>query len=544
QNPLFPAQKTVADILFDASNPVLQAIHQYQLAIEAGSPEKISQAMDTIDKLSAWDFETKVKQILTKLEIHFLQTPFGKLSGGQQKRLALAKVLIDEPDFLLLDEPTNHLDIQMVEWLEQYLVKSNATVLLITHDRYFLEAVTNELLELSDGKLYRFVGTYAQFLEKKAERIQAEQSSAEKAANLLRKELDWMRRQPKARTTKSKAREEAFYELEAKAKYVSNDKQVQLSMQMQRLGKKILEAQHLCKQYGNTIILQDFSYTFRRKERVGIVGKNGTGKSTFLRLLTGQETPDSGNISLGETVVFGYYEQTGLQVEPHKTVLEVVSAIADVIEIESGRTISVSQLLTRFLFPPPIQHTPVGQLSGGELRRLYLLTVLLKNPNFLILDEPTNDLDLDTLNVLEEFLQEYEGCLIIVSHDRYFLDKLVEHLFIFEGSGKIQDFNGNYTEYRELKKAEEQFTEPPKIKSIPQLTPKTNTKRKLSYKEQRELEQTEARINWLEQRKVELELALQNTDHQVILETAKQLELVNQEIDELTYRWLELSEYA
>src|SRR5829696_7843499 len=453
QEPVLVENATVLDNIFHAAHPVISIIKEYEAAVDAQNDEKISSCLIRMDELNAWDFESKVKQILGKLNIHDLNQTVLTQSGGQRKRIALAKTLIDigfehKHVLLIMDEPTNHLDVGMVEWLEHYLNKENVTLLLVTHDRYFLDAACEEVWELADGSLYIHEGDYANFLEKKAIREESEAASIDKARNLYRKELEWMRKQPKARTTKSKSRIDSFYEVEQKAKQQIQDQQLRLQSKMNRLGGKTVELKKVHKRYGAKIILKGFDYTFKKGERIGIVGKNGTGKSTFINVLQGAEPADSGKINVGDTVVFGNYSQQGLFIKDDLRVIEYVKDIAENFPLANGAYLSASQFLNLFLFPPEQQYTYVSKLSGGEKRRLHLLSILFSNPNFLILDEPTNDLDLQTLGVLESFLSEYQGCVIIVSHDRYFMDKLVDHLFVFEGNGVVNDFPGNYTEWR------------------------------------------------------------------------------------------------
>src|SRR6185437_1567205 len=454
--------------------------------------------------------EQKITQILTRLKINHLNQKIGTLSGGQKKRVALAKVLIDEPDLVLMDEPTNHLDLEMVEWLEEYLSRSSLALMLITHDRYFLDRITTEILELDNSKLYRYTGNYANFLEKKAEREDAFLNEVTKSKNLLRTELEWMRRQPKARGTKSKSRIDSFYDLQDKASGKINTDKIELNVQMTRMGNKVLEMKHVSKAFDTAKILDNFSYIFQKKERIGIVGSNGVGKTTFLEFITGKQKPDTGKVDTGSTIVFGYYSQAGIKLPEDKRVIEVVTDIAEFIPLGGGETLSASQFLQKFGFDPSRQYTYVSKLSGGEKRRLYLLTVLITNPNFLILDEPTNDLDIITLTVLEDFLLNFGGCLLIVSHDRFFLDKLATHLFVFEGNGIIKDFNGTYSEYGEmLKEEEKQAGKGKKGTPAPFAQPiQAQKAKKMSFKEKREFEMLEAEISDLEKLKSELELKL------------------------------------
>ena len=545
QEPVFDDNHSVYDAVLSAKQPLLQACLNYELALEGDG--NLNQAMEEMERLNAWDYETRVKQILSKFKIGNLEQKVGKLSGGQKKRLALSILILQEPNFLILDEPTNHLDMDMIEWLEDYLGTSQMTLFMVTHDRYFLENVCNEILEMEDGTIYRHRGSYSQYLENKVLREDNIQANASKAKNLMRKELDWIRRQPKARGTKSKARVDAFDDLKIQAGQKVNTDKVHLEMRMNRLGSKIVEWHNVSKSFGSKKIIDKFSYKFSKGERIGIVGNNGTGKSTFLNIMTGGEKYDSGNLVLGETVVFGYYTQKGLQLKSDKRVIEVVKDIAEYFPVKGG-SLSASQMLERFLFPPNQQFQYVSTLSGGERRKLFLLTVLMKNPNFLILDEPTNDLDIMTLQVLEEFLIEFPGCLILVSHDRYFLDKLTDHLFIFKGEGEIQDFNGNYREYRlyvkELEREKhKQKIEKPIVKDDRSKNG-NNSKRKMSYKEKREFEQLEKDIEVLETEKEEItaKMSSGNLEHQDLLNFSQRMEVIINDLDEKEMRWLELSE--
>lgn len=523
-----------------------QALADQEKTFNNQTQEALEEATTLMDKYNAWDYERKMQEILSRFRITELDQQVHTLSGGQQKRLALAMVLLNDPEFLILDEPTNHLDIDMIEWLESYLFGSGKTLLMVTHDRYFLDRVCDHILELSHGKLYHHAGNYEYFLRKKAERQQTEATEIDKAKNLLRKELDWMRRMPKARGTKSKARKDAFYETKEKAESHKPGQELKLNIKVQRIGGKILELDKVSKSFGDIQILDNFSYIFKKGERIGVIGKNGTGKTTFLDILTGKEKQDSGTIDTGETIAFGYYKQKGLQINEDKRVIEVVKDIAEVIPGSDGSMITASQFLQHFLFPPKLQHAFVSQLSGGEKRRLHLLTILIKNPNFLILDEPTNDLDIITLNKLEEFLSQYKGCLVIVSHDRYFLDKLTDHLFVFEGDGIIKDFTGNYTQYREKKALQEKHSKPAKTKekkSKP-LTNKPKTKKKLSFKEQRELAQLEKDIEVLELEKEELENKFNSgaLAFKELQDSSKRVGELIEIIDEKMMRWMELDE--
>ena len=471
QNPVFDSNLSIYQTIFDQSNSeVLRVIEEYHKAMldsERGidNSDKMAKIFEQMDALQAWDFEYQVKEVLGKLGLHDTDLPVGNLSGGQRKRVALAKAILEKPDLLLLDEPTNHLDLETIEWLEEYLAKANLSIFMVTHDRYFLEKVTNEILELDQGKIHRYQGNYGYFLDKKAERMQIEDIEIEKAKSLYKKELDWIRRQPKARGTKAKYRVDAFEETKEKAFTKREERDIELSVSTQRLGNKILEIDKISKSYGEKKLIEDFSYIFKKKDRIGIVGPNGAGKTTFLKLITGLIEPDQGKITAGQTTLFGYYRQEEDRFDEEKRLIDVVKEVAEVVTLNKGQTITVSQFLTQFGFPPKQQFTPIGKMSGGERRRLQLLMVLIKNPNFLILDEPTNDLDLMTLNILEEFLDTFPGCLIIVSHDRYFMDRLVEHLFVFEGEGVIRDFPGNYTDFREWEKEESTKSQVPSTKT-------------------------------------------------------------------------------
>lgn len=545
QEPNLPDDKTVYQAILHSGHPLLQACLAYEEALDGIGD--LSKAMEAMDRLQAWDYEVQVKQILSRFEIPNLHQKVGSLSGGQKKRLALAILLLQEPDFLVLDEPTNHLDMEMIEWLEDYLSTGTMTLLMVTHDRYFLENICTDILELEDGKLYKHKGNYSDYLENKSIREDTLRANIDKAQNIMRKELEWIRRQPKARSTKAKSRVDAFEGVKERASQQVRNEQVQLEVKMNRLGGKILEWHNVSKSYGDNCIIDKFSYKFKRGERVGIVGSNGVGKSTFLNVLTGLEPYDSGNLIHGETVIFGYYGQEGLQLKADKRVIEVVKDIAEFLPIGKGH-LSAAQVLERFLFDYGQQHQYVSTLSGGERRRLYLLTVLMKNPNFLILDEPTNDLDIMTLQVLEDFLMDFKGCLVIVSHDRYFLDKLTDHLFIFEGKGQIRDFNGNYREYREWSKEQDRLKrlEEKEKSSVNPISPTNATpKTKLSFKEQKEFEQLGAEIEQLEMEKRRLhQVITTETDHMLLTALSKEIEHVNMRLDEKELRWLELSERA
>jgi len=547
QNPDFNDAHTVLEVLFSSENEITRAIREYEKATEAADSAAITHYAEVLTRLNGWDYEAKVKQILGKLGIHDLDKLIGELSGGQKKRVFLARVLIEEPDFLILDEPTNHLDLDTIEWLEGYLSASTMTLFLVTHDRYFLDKVCNRIMELNNSRIYKYQGNYAYFLEKKAEREEIEATVLEKDKNLLRKELEWMRRQPKARTHKATYRENAFYELKEKTSGKRNEEKLELSMKTERIGNKIMEIQHVSKGYNGQTLIREFSYTFKRGDRIGIVGRNGMGKSTLLSLITEEVKPDMGKIVKGETIKIGYYKQDGLVYEPEQKVIENVREIADYIKMADGREISVSAFLTLFLFPPAVQYSPIAKLSGGEKRRLQLLKVLVENPNFLILDEPTNDLDIATLNVLEEFLMNYSGCLLVVSHDRYFLDRLVDHTFAFEGNGYVKDFPGNYTDYRnwadeQLK--EQRREEKPKAEGTRPVV-QDSPKRKLSFKEKQEFEALEKEIPKLEAEKSELSDKLSGgiSDFDEISRISTRLEEVVVELEMKELRWLELSEW-
>lgn len=553
QEPVINKKISIKEYISTAGLEINQVIKRYKKALASQeenfnnqTQKTLEEATTLMDKYDAWDYERKMQEILSRFRITELDQQVHTLSGGQQKRLALAMVLLNNPEFLILDEPTNHLDIDMIEWLESYLFTSGKTLLMVTHDRYFLDRVCNHILELSNGKLYHHAGNYEYFLRKKAERQQNEATEIDKAKNLLRKELDWMRRMPKARGTKSKARKDAFYETKEIAESKKPESELKLHVKVQRIGGKILELDKVNKSFGDIKILDNFSYIFKKGERIGIIGKNGTGKTTFLDILTGKEKQDSGTIDTGETIAFGYYKQKGLEINEDKRVIEVVKDIAEVIPAADGSMITASQFLQHFLFSPEVQHAFVSQLSGGEKRRLHLLTVLMKNPNFLILDEPTNDLDIITLNKLEEFLGQYNGCLIIVSHDRYFLDKLTDHLFVFEGDGTIKDFTGNYTQYRQKKALQEKKSKPPKATGKKPKPPanKPKSRKKLSYKEQRELEQLEKEIEVLELEKEELENKLNSgaMAFEELQDASKRVGELIETIDEKMMRWMELDE--
>ena len=555
QEPLFQEKSSILDNIFFHNNPFINAIRKYEEACDDDRHEALQEAIVLMDELGAWDFEAKVKQILFKLNIHHLHQQVSTLSGGQRKRIALAKTLIDigfehKHVLLIMDEPTNHLDVSMVEWLEHYLNQEKITLLLVTHDRYFLDIVCNEIWELDRSNLYVYKGNYENYLEKKAARIDSELASIDKAKNTYRKELEWMRKQPKARTTKSKSRQDNFYEVEKRAKQQVEDNNLLLEMKMNRLGGKILELKKVYKSYGDFPILKGFDYTFKKGERVGIVGKNGVGKSTFINMLQEKEPADSGKINVGDTVVFGNYSQQGLQWKDDVRVIEFVKNIAESFPLSTGGSLSAAQFLQLFLFDPDKQYTYISKLSGGEKRRLHLLSILFRNPNFLILDEPTNDLDLPTLGVLENFLSEFPGCLVIVSHDRYFMDRLVDHLLVFEGEGVIRDFPGNYTQYRLWQEQQLALNSGNKKTAIEvptaQLPSARNIepKRRLSFKEKREFELLEKELARLTKEKEQLTQKLSGgqVPYDELQQYSKKILEVTQELDEKELRWLELSE--
>ena len=544
QEPALPEDLSIEDYIFQEENPILKVIQQYEHALEHPEDEVAYQkAFEAMERHEAWDFETQYKQILFQLKLTDLHLPIKHLSGGQRKRLALANVLISKPDLIFLDEPTNHLDLEMIEWLENFFAKEKMTLFMVTHDRYFLERVCNEIVELDEGTLYSYKGNYSYFLEKKEQRLQQEQASQEKAKNLYVRELDWIRRQPKARTTKSKSRIDDFAIIKEQAQKRRREHVVELEIAMQRLGSKIIELHNVVKKFPEKTILDRFSYVFKRGERVGIVGKNGTGKSSFLNLLTGKITPDAGKIIIGETVQFGYYTQQGIEINPQEKVIDVIKKYGEYIPLLKGRTLSAAQLLERFLFDRKKQYDYVEKLSGGERKRLYLCTVLIQNPNFLILDEPTNDLDIVTLNVLEEFLLDYEGCLVIVSHDRYFMDKIVDHLFVFKGEGEVQDFPGNYSDYF----AYEQSTPKETVKTEEKAPTQKNSWRgansPLSQSEQRELARLEKEIAQLEAQKQAIEALFTEAtlSTEELQEQSQTLSEVLVLLEEKGDRWLELS---
>ena len=545
QDPKYPEELTVLEACFHHGNSVVELIKEYERCMETEGHPGLEDLLVRMDHEKAWEYEQKAKQILSQLKIRNFDQQVKHLSGGQLKRVALANALITEPDLLILDEPTNHLDLDMTEWLEEYLRRTNLSLLMVTHDRYFLDRVCSEIIEIDNRQVYQYKGNYSYYLEKRQERIEATNAEIERANNLYRTELDWMRRMPQARAHKAKYRQDAFYEIEKVAKQRFNNNNVKLDVKASYIGSKIFEADHLYKSFGDLKILEDFSYIFARYEKMGIVGNNGTGKSTFIKILIGQVQPDSGTIDIGETVRFGYYSQDGLQFDEQMKVIDVVQDIAEVIELGNGKKLTASQFLQHFLFTPETQHSYVYKLSGGERRRLYLCTVLMRNPNFLVLDEPTNDLDIITLNVLEEYLQNFKGCVIVVSHDRYFMDKVVDHLLVFNGQADIRDFPGNYSDYRDWKEAkaqQEKEAEKPQEEKTARV--RLNEKRKMSFKEKREFEQLEKEIAGLEAEKAAIEEQLCSGTLSVdeLTEKSKRLPEVNDLIDEKTMRWLELSE--
>ena len=545
QSPYYPEELTVLEACFYHGNSVVEVIKDYERCMSTEGHPGLDDILARMEHEKAWDYERRAKQILSQLKIRDFTQQVKHLSGGQLKRVALANVLITEPDLLIMDEPTNHLDLEMTEWLEEYLNRGKLSLLMVTHDRYFLDRVCSEIIEIDNKQLYSYSGNYSYYLEKRQERIEATNAEIARANNLYRTELEWMRRMPQARGHKARYREEAFYELEKVAKQRTYNQQVKLDVKAAYIGSKIFEAEHLCKRFGDLKILDDFSYIFSRYEKMGIVGNNGTGKSTFIKILMGLQKPDSGTLEIGETVRFGYYSQDGLQFDEQMKVIDVVQDIAEVIELGDGRRLTASQFLQHFLFTPETQHSYVYKLSGGERRRLYLCTVLMRNPNFLVLDEPTNDLDIVTLQVLEEYLKNFKGCVIVVSHDRYFMDKVVDHLLVFKGQGDIRDFPGNYSDYRDWKLAKaEHEKEQSKPKEEKTERIRLNDKRKLSFKEKKELEQLEKDIAALEEEKKRLEEMLCSGTLSVaeLTETSKRLPVLADELDEKTMRWLELSE--
>jgi ABC transport system ATP-binding/permease protein len=552
QNPEFDENDTVEAAIYKTDNPTLNAVREYDFALEEFEKEmndqstaRLEKATEAMNNMDAWQAEAKVKEVLHQLKIAFIHKKIGMLSGGQKKRVALAKALIDEPQLLIMDEPTNHLDVEMIEWLENYLINKDLTLLLVTHDRYFLDAVCNEMIEIDQKKLFPYKGNFQYYMEKKAEREEMEASEMDKTKNLYKRELEWVRKMPRARGTKSKSRVDAFQDIKEKVTAKQDHTKLELSVRMNRLGKKILELKNIQKAFGDTKIINDFSYIFKKGEKTGVVGKNGVGKSTFLNMVMELDQPDAGTITTGETIIYGYYSQEGIKLAEDKRVIDVVKDIAEYIPLADGSQLSASQLLTRFLFPADVQFSFVSKLSGGEKRRLFLMTILIKNPNFLILDEPTNDLDIVTLNVLEDFLTQFQGCVLIVTHDRYFMDKLVDHLFVFEGNGVVRDFPGNYSEYRERKELEEKTIHPPTSPSPkPENTAPSSTKQTLSSKERNEHKQLEKEIAKLEAEKETLTEKISNgiENHEEMMDCSQKIGTILAAIEEKSMRWLELSE--
>jgi len=544
--------QTILESIFDYDLHELKVIKAYNVALAKNDEAALEELYQSITELNAWDTEVRVQQILSVLKLDDMEKQIGELSGGQKKRVALAKVLLSDADFLILDEPTNHLDLDMIEWLEQYLSTSKSTILMVTHDRYFLEVVCDTIMELADQTIYRYKGNFSYYLEKKAERQEQNQATIEKAKNTFRKELDWIRRQPKARGTKQKARVDAFQDVKKVASQRLDEDELELPVKMERLGSKIVEFHKVSKSYPNRVILNDFSYNVQRQERLGIVGNNGTGKTTFLKMLVGQEEVDKGKIVIGETVVFGYFSQDLIKVNDDFKVIDVVREVAEYIPLEKGRQLSAAQLLERFLFPRDMHYQFVHKLSGGEKRRLKLLRVLMANPNFLILDEPTNDLDIFAMSVLEEYLRQFQGCLIVVSHDRYFMDKMVDHLFVFEGQGELKDIVGNYTIFRQQQLDKKRGVKQNATKEEPEIKEKVispssieTKKRKLSFKEKEEYESIERRLPELEKTKDALTMALSSGDlsNEELMKNGEELGKVVAEIDALSERWIDLAEF-
>lgn len=553
QSPSYPDDLTVLQACFYSSNETVRLIAEYEVAMSSGDHSNLEDLLFRMDALKAWDYEQKAKQILSQLKITNFDQKIKELSGGQLKRVALANVLITDPELIILDEPTNHLDLEMTEWLEDYLGRAAISILMVTHDRYFLDRVCSEIIEIESKQIFQYRGSYNYYLEKRQERIDAQNADTERANNLLRKELDWMRRQPQARAGKAKYRIDAFYELEKKAQQQRDSGNVKLDVKASYIGSKIFEAVHVSKRFGDIKIVEDFNYIFSRYEKMGIVGNNGTGKSTFIKMLMGEVAPDSGCFDVGETVRFGYYSQDGLQFDEQMKVIDVVQDLAEYVTLGDGKTLGVSQFLNYFLFTPEKQHSYVYKLSGGEKRRLYLCTVLMRNPNFLVLDEPTNDLDIVTLNVLEEYLRSFKGCVIVVSHDRYFMDKVVDHLLVFRGQADIKDFPGNYTQYRDWKDVQDKMEKEAEAERLAKQQPvqekivrsEKEQKKKLTFKERKEFETLEAEIPQLETEKSELEAAMSSgtLSTEELLSKSDRIAKVIEEIDEKTMRWLELSEY-
>ena len=546
QDPELDPENYVFEEVFNSENPTLKLIKTYEQAVKDNDTSALEELIPQMDALAAWDYDTQVKQILSELKVDKYSQRIKELSGGQRKRVGLAKILISNPDFLILDEPTNHLDVEMTEWLEEYLEKTNATLLMVTHDRYFLDRVCDKIIEIDDFGLFAYEGNYSYYLEKRNERIEARNASIDKAKNLLRTEQEWMRRMPQARGHKAKYRIDNFYKIKEVASQNTTEQQLELDIKGQRLGKKILELEHVNKSYGDFCVLRDFSYKFIRGEKIGIIGKNGVGKSTFLNIITRQIEPDSGTIEIGETVVYGYYKQDGISFKEDDRPIDIVKNISEKIDLGNGRVMSASQFLEYFLFPDKLQYSLVAKLSGGERRRLYLLTVLMSNPNFLILGEPTNDLDIMTLNVLEDYLKSFQGCLIIVSHDRFFTDKVVDRVFAFEGNGVVKDFPGNYTQYKNKKEEEELLRkqEEKKIPATPKPVREKEKIRKLTFKERQEMQQLESDMENLNAEKTTLETALNSgtLDTNELVKSSQRIAEIIDLLDKKEMRWLELSE--
>ena len=545
QNPDLNPEDTVLEAAFNSTGEMIQAVKNYEKALENHDPRLLDNAIERMNVLNAWDFELRIKQILTQLKITNVNQQIKFLSGGQKKRVALAHILIDEPDFLILDEPTNHLDLEMIEWLEKYLEKAKCTLFMVTHDRYFLDRVCNEIIELEDNTIYKYKGNYSYYLEKREERIQSMNAEIDRAKNLFRTELEWLRRMPQARSHKSKYRTENAYKLQEKASQRRVEDDLELTVQGKRLGSKILNVKNLSKAFGDLVILDHFSYNFARLEKIGIIGKNGSGKTTVLNMLTGALQADSGTIEVGETISFGYYRQDGINFNAGDRVIDVIKEIAEVVDLGNGNRMTASQFLNYFLFPPEVQYNFVEKLSGGEKRRLYLCTILMRNPNFLILDEPTNDLDIITLNVLEDYLRNFQGCAIVVSHDRFFMDKIVDHLFVFDGDGQIKDFPGNYSDYRDwVEEKEKEQRTPEKREKVAKPKPPKESARKLSFNEKRELEQLEKDITALEEEKRAIESAMNSGEcstEELVLKSQRHGE-IRELLDDKELRWLELSD--
>jgi ATP-binding cassette subfamily F protein uup len=548
QQPTVDSELSVKDVLFSDTNEVARVVKEYEDCIHhpETSPEKMQAVLEKMEDLKAWDYENKVHEIIERLGVPDIDKKFGELSGGQKKRIFLAQLLLLEPDLIIMDEPTNHLDLTAIEWLENYLSGQNITLIMVTHDRYFLDSVATEIIELDRGQLFRYKGNYAYFLEKKAEREEILKVEVTKARSLLKKELEWMRRQPRARGTKSKYRVEAYYELEKKSSQDLKKDRLELDFKEARQGGKIVEVEHISKKYGDTTIVEDFSYVFKKKDRIGVVGKNGIGKSTFLDMITGRLKPDKGEVIRGITTKFGYFTQESINLNPTNRLIEEVKEIAEFITLSDGSQVSASKFLDIFLFPPEKQYTYIDKLSGGEKKRLQLLKLLVTNPNFLILDEPTNDFDIDTLNVLEDFLEKFSGCLLLVSHDRYFMDHLVDQLIVFEGDGNLRLFNGNYTDYRDWREEQEGLEVDVERGTVKQAEVQTlpTEKKKLSFKEKQEYEKLQQEIETLEKQKTEITnlLTSGSTDHQQLQKWGQQIQSLTASVEEKTLRWLELAE--